>query len=135
MIWTMLEINDFILGLICCASMGTYVIAWMLPMEQICNLITVLVIDEFGEGIPVAWAIANREDMTMLIEFLEAIEKRTGPLEPRWFMSDDAHQYFKAWKGVFGLVKCFLHPTFHNRESIAPAQPNHNLLWNMSARR
>ena len=46
------------------------------------NLITVLiVIDEFGEGIPVAWAIANREDMTMLIEFLKAIEKRTGPLD------------------------------------------------------
>jgi hypothetical protein len=44
-------------------------------------IITVLVIDEFGEGIPVAWAIANREDMTMLIEFLKAIEKRTGLLD------------------------------------------------------
>ena len=65
------------------------------------NLITVLVIDEFGEGIPVAWAIANREDVTILVEFLKAIEKRTGPLQPRWFMSDGAPQYFNAWKGVF----------------------------------
>ena len=65
------------------------------------NLITVLVIDEFGEGIPVAWAITNREDSAVLIEFFKAIERRTGPLEPRWFMSDDAQQYFNAWNGVF----------------------------------
>ena len=66
------------------------------------NLITLLVIDEFGEGIPVAWAIANREDVTLLVEFLKVIEKSTGPLQLHWFMSDDAQQYFNAWKGVFG---------------------------------
>ena len=65
------------------------------------NLITVLVIDGFGEGIPVAWAIANREDVTILVEFLKAIRERTGPLQTCWFMSDDANQYFNAWKGVF----------------------------------
>ena len=65
------------------------------------NLITVLVIDEFGEGIPVAWAITNREDVTLLVEFFKAIDKRTGHLQPRWFMSDDAPQYFNAWRGVF----------------------------------
>ena len=65
------------------------------------NLITVLVIDGFGEGIPVAWAIANREDVTILVEFLKAIRERTGPLQTCWFMSDDVNQYFNAWKGVF----------------------------------
>ena len=65
------------------------------------NLITVLVIDEFGEGIPVAWAISNREDVTLLVQFFKAIEKRTGSLTPLWFMSDDAQQYFNAWSGVF----------------------------------
>ena len=29
-------------------------------------LITVLVIDDFGEGVPVAWAISNREDADTL---------------------------------------------------------------------
>ena len=29
------------------------------------NLMTVLVVDGFGEGIPVAWAVANREDATI----------------------------------------------------------------------
>ena len=44
------------------------------------NLITVLVVDEFGEGIPTAWAITNREDVTLLVEFLRAIERNTGPI-------------------------------------------------------
>ena len=66
------------------------------------NLITVLVVDGFGEGIPVAWAVANREDATTLVELLKSIKERTGPLQPRWFMSDDANQYFNAWKGVLG---------------------------------
>ena len=65
------------------------------------NLITVLVVDGFGEGIPVAWAVANREDATILVELLKSIKERTGPLQPRWFMSDDANQYFNAWKGIF----------------------------------
>ena len=66
------------------------------------NLITVMVIDGLGEGIPVAWAIANREDTTILVEFLKAIKERIGCLQPCCFMSDDANQYFNAWKGVFG---------------------------------
>ena len=36
-------------------------------------LITILVLDDFGEGIPVAWAISNREDAIILVEFLEAM--------------------------------------------------------------
>ena len=54
------------------------------------KLITLLVLDEFGEGIPVAWAITNREDATKLVEFLTAIKQRIGVLKPTRFMSDDA---------------------------------------------
>ena len=58
------------------------------------KLITILVLDDFGEGIPVAWAISNREDA---VEFLGAIKYSTGPLKPpRWFMSDDAEQYYNS---------------------------------------
>ena len=56
------------------------------------NLITVLIIDEFGEGIPVAWAVSNREDVTLLVQFLRSIKNRTGPINSKWFMSDDAQQ-------------------------------------------
>ena len=40
------------------------------------NLTTILVIDEFGEGIPVGWAISNREDITLLVEFFKASKNR-----------------------------------------------------------
>ena len=70
------------------------------------KLIIVLVLDEFGEGLPVTWAISNREDTTLLVEFLNAIKRRIGPLkEPHWFMSDDTEQYFNAWKGVFEIKR------------------------------
>ena len=38
-------------------------------------LITIFVIDEHGAGLPVARAISNGEDTTMLVEFLKAIHK------------------------------------------------------------
>ena len=66
------------------------------------NLITILVIDEYGEGIPVAWLLANREDSTVLMEFLKEVRRTSGYLAPKWFMSDDADQFFNAWSGVFG---------------------------------
>ena len=65
------------------------------------KLLTVLVIDEYGEGIPVAWLLANREDSTVLMEFLKEVRRTSGYLAPKWFMSDDADQFFNAWSGVF----------------------------------
>ena len=61
------------------------------------QLITVLVIDEFGEGVPAAWLISNREDQAVLIEFLKAVKKRTGDIIAKYIMTDDAQQYFTAW--------------------------------------
>ena len=66
------------------------------------QLISIVVVDEYGEGLPVGWMISNREDTTALCAFLNAIKTTCGIIEPEWFMSDDAEQYFNAWKGVFG---------------------------------
>ena len=46
------------------------------------NLITFMVLDEFGEGVPVAWAISNREDTLLLTEVLKCIKDATGQLHP-----------------------------------------------------
>ena len=64
------------------------------------NLITLLVLDQFQEGIPVAWAISNREDKTALVCILQSLKKRNGLIKPQWFMSDMAPQFFKAWKDI-----------------------------------
>ena len=70
------------------------------------NLMTAIVIDEYGEGIPVLWAISNRQDMETLTIAIRAMKTRTGQVSPMWFMSDDAQQYFNAWNTVFGADGC-----------------------------
>ena len=57
------------------------------------KLITLLVVDEYGEGFTVAWCIANREDRVLLIEFFTSIRTKCGMVRPQWFMSDMADQY------------------------------------------
>ena len=63
-------------------------------------LITVLVMDEYGEGVPVAWALSNREDQAALVEFLE-LRKLELEISPKILLSDCAEQYYTAWVGVF----------------------------------
>ena len=40
------------------------------------KLISVLVVDEFGEGFPVACCFSNREDKTLLLNFLKHLKQR-----------------------------------------------------------
>ena len=65
-------------------------------------LITLLIIDEFGEGIPIAFAISNRETQLSLKVFFQAVHNRSGDLAPGIFMSDDAIQYWNAFKEIYG---------------------------------
>ena len=51
-------------------------------MAQTCsydfNLTSIVVIDDYGEGIPVAWMVSNKEDTHVLSQFLKAVRRRTG---------------------------------------------------------
>ncbi|XP_065831991.1 uncharacterized protein [Oscarella lobularis] len=67
-------------------------------------LITLLVVDDFGQGCPVAWCVSNKEDRISLVYFLQAVKRncdKAPEIRPSWFMSDDAPQYFSAWTEVF----------------------------------
>lgn len=63
---------------------------------------TIMVIDEFGEGVPVAYLLSNHETGAVIEAFFEAIKCRVGMIEPLVFMTDDAPQYFSAWQNQFG---------------------------------
>ena len=65
-------------------------------------LITVVVVDEFGEGYPVAWCISNREDTKTLKVFFEKLKEICGDIKTSWLMTDMAEQYYIAWSAVFG---------------------------------
>ena len=41
-------------------------------------LISIVVVDDHGEGLPVAWAITNHETTTVLEEFLHAVKRQTA---------------------------------------------------------
>ena len=66
------------------------------------SLISVVVVDEFGEGYPTAWCLSNRTDLEVIIHFFVSIKKKTGNIKPKWVMTDDAIQFFIAWVNVFG---------------------------------
>ena len=66
------------------------------------QLVSVLVIDEFGEGFPAGWCICNKEDHVLLSNFFAHLKEKTGPISPDWFMSDMAGQYYSSWVHAFG---------------------------------
>ena len=51
------------------------------------KLVTLLVVDEYGEGFPVAWCTPNKENRVVLIEFLSSVRTWCGMVHPLWFMS------------------------------------------------
>lgn len=65
------------------------------------HLTTLLVVDEYGEGFPVAWCISTHIDTNSISKFFDVIKNNVGNISPKWFMSDDADQFYNAW------IKCF----------------------------
>lgn len=68
-------------------------------------LTTLLMIDEYGQGLPIAFCLSEKEDETTIKAFLDQVKKIAGNLNAKCFISDDASQYFNAWKSTFG--DCF----------------------------
>ncbi|XP_076445334.1 uncharacterized protein LOC143283108 [Babylonia areolata] len=78
-------------------------------------LTTILVADDFGEGIPVAWAISNKEDSSILEVFLHAVKTANNgeDYQTNTFMSDLASSFYNAWCAVFPVPKRRLYCTWH----------------------
>ena len=53
-------------------------------------LITVMVLDDYGEGVPVAWCISDKEDTSALVQFFKHLHEHVGNISPDIFKSDDA---------------------------------------------
>ena len=71
-------------------------------------LISVVVIDDHGEGLPVAWAITNHEDAVTLKVFFCSLAKHIHMLCPDVFLSDDADQFYSSFCDVFGNTRKLL---------------------------
>ncbi|KAG0444193.1 hypothetical protein HPB47_014062 [Ixodes persulcatus] len=64
------------------------------------QLTTLMVVDEFNAGVPVAYLISNKVDSPTMQKFFEAIESKIGKVHCKVFMSDDAPAYINAWRSV-----------------------------------
>ena len=77
------------------------------------TLFTLMIIDEYGKGFPVAWCISNREDQPLLLQFYGAIKNRVGPLSPSglcriWQNNSILHGYQHFLKAAHPTDFCAL---------------------------
>ena len=70
------------------------------------KLVTAMVVDEFGCGVPVAWLLSNKDSSEVLLSFLRSLRKafektreRDFPC-PKYFMTDEAPQFYVSWCSI-----------------------------------
>ena len=63
-------------------------------------LTTVLIVDEFGEGVPIAWCLSNHEDYNMMKIFFSKVKDNVSSISPAWLMSDIVTQFYDAFVAV-----------------------------------
>lgn len=68
------------------------------------ELTTLLVVDEYEEGIPVAFFCSSSVNSDNLKVFFNCVKEAVGEVKPRSFMSDDAPAFYNAWVAVMGSV-------------------------------
>ena len=58
------------------------------------HLISVVVVDEYGEGFPCGWCISNKQDGAVSTLLFKYLRQKTGEINSKWFMSDMAEQFY-----------------------------------------
>ena len=55
--------------------------------------LTILVLDDLSERIPIAWILSNREDAATIQQVLVKMKEKCGDIHTQFFMSDDAENF------------------------------------------
>lgn len=77
------------------------------------ELNTVMVSDELGEAMPVAYMVSNRKDTKICEVFFSVIKDTMGLVNTRTFMTDVTETYYNEWKDVMGVVPNQLFCSWH----------------------
>ncbi len=78
------------------------------------QLTTLLVIDDHGEGYPVAFCFSNHANQRAMEAFLVAVKQAVKySIDNVVLMSDDAEAYRNAWLAVMGSPKAELLCAWH----------------------
>ncbi|GFR28204.1 c2H2-type domain-containing protein [Trichonephila clavata] len=68
------------------------------PNSQDYFLTTLLTIDEFDNGCPVAYCICNRINLELINFFYHYVRSKVGVITANVFLSDDAPEFYNAWE-------------------------------------
>gem|GEM_PF-4549271 len=77
------------------------------------QLTSIVTVDEFGAGCPVAMCLSARVNEKVMSCFLSAVKNKVGIITATEFMSDDAPTFYNAWCDVMGLPQRKLLCTWH----------------------
>jgi len=80
------------------------------------HLTSLVVVDEYGAGIPAAFCISNKKYTNTWSIFFKKIMTELidiNLLQPKVFMSDDDDSFYNAWKQIIGSVPNRLLCTWH----------------------
>jgi len=77
------------------------------------QLYTVVTVNEFGSGCPVAFCLSNRSDELIFQLFFEKIKFNVEVIDCKVFMTDDAPAFYNAWIAIMGPVEHRLLCTWH----------------------
>jgi len=69
------------------------------------HLYSLVIIDEFGNGVPVAFCFSNLKSTLVYRKFFESIKMQVGGVTPRVFMSDSETAFYNAWESIMGAVE------------------------------
>ncbi|CAB0006302.1 unnamed protein product [Nesidiocoris tenuis] len=72
------------------------------------ELTTILAVNEFEEGVPVAFCVSSSVNDKVLTVFFEAIKSEIGNCHCNVFMSDVVDIHYHTWKEVMGKPKHYL---------------------------
>lgn len=77
------------------------------------HLTTLLIVDEFGNGVPTAFCISNKKNTATWITFFEKLRDCGFLLQPKVFMSDIDDSFYNAWITVMKPANKRLLCTWH----------------------
>ncbi|KAE9523181.1 hypothetical protein AGLY_016414 [Aphis glycines] len=77
------------------------------------QLYTIVIVDEYGNGYPVAFCFSNRSDTDTYKHYIQCIKNTIGTINSFIFMSDDEPAFYNAWCSVMGFTNKQLLCTWH----------------------
>jgi len=77
------------------------------------DLTTLMVVDEFSNGFPVAYMFPNRKNTCIFQHFFRSIKEKVGNITAKTFMSDMDDTFYNAWVSVMGGATYTLYCSWH----------------------